>query len=113
MKPIPIPIVCDHGGAASVDWKSVDVAMVNSNTVRCRMMEGVVAPWHVHPESDEMFYVLSGLFCLDTEEGTAEVRAGELLVVPAGTRHRGRADARTALLVVDRIKERKQIRLLL
>src|SRR5476649_712064 len=104
MKPIPISIVCDHEGAASVGWKSVDVAMVNSNTVRCRAMEGVVAPWHVHPESDEMFYVLSGLFYLDTEDGTAEVHPGELLVVPSGTRHRGRADVRTTLLVIDRIK---------
>jgi mannose-6-phosphate isomerase-like protein (cupin superfamily) len=104
MKAIPIPIFSDHEGAASGDWKSVDVAMVNSNTVRCRVMEGVAAPWHVHPESDEMFYVLSGLFHLDTEDGTAEVRVGELLVVPAGTRHRGRADVRTTLLVIDRIK---------
>ena len=104
MKAIPIRAVFDREEGADDDWKSVDVARVNSNTVRCRVMEGVVAPWHVHPESDEMFYVLSGLFYLDTEEGTAEVRAGELLVVPAGARHRGRADVRTALLVVDRIK---------
>jgi quercetin dioxygenase-like cupin family protein len=102
--PLAIPAISDHEGAASVGWKSVDVAMVNSNAVRCRVMEGVVAPWHVHPLSDEMFYVLSGLFHLDTEDGTAEVRAGELLVVPAGTRHRGRADVRTTLLVIDCIK---------
>jgi len=102
--PLPILVLSDHEGAAGVGWKSVDVAMVNSNAVRCRVMEGAVAPWHVHAESDEMFYVLSGLFHLDTEDGTAEVRAGELLVVPAGTRHRGRADVRTTLLVIDCIK---------
>ena len=108
MKPIPIDVpgrvVADPDGAASHAWKSVDVATVNANSVRHRVMEKVVAPWHVHPESDEMFYVLSGLFYLDTEDGTAEVRAGELLVVPAGTRHRGRAGVRTTLLVIDCIE---------
>jgi mannose-6-phosphate isomerase-like protein (cupin superfamily) len=61
------------------------------------------ARWHSHDESDEFFYVLSGLFHLDTDDRTIDVRAGELFVVPAGVRHRGRAEARTTLLVIDRI----------
>ena len=82
-------------------WKSVDVATVNGNTVRLRTMQNFTARWHSHVESDELFYVLSGLFHLDTDERTLDLRAGELFVVPAGVRHRGRAGARTTLLVVD------------
>ena len=84
-------------------WRSVDVATVDGNTVRLRTMQNFTARWHRHGESDELFYVLSGLFHLDTDQRTVDVRAGEFFVVPAGVRHRGRADARTTLLVVDRI----------
>jgi mannose-6-phosphate isomerase-like protein (cupin superfamily) len=85
-------------------FKSVDVATVNGNTVRLRTMQNFTARWHSHIESDELFYVLSGLFHLDTEERTVDLRTGELFVMPAGVRHRGRAGARTTLLVIDRIR---------
>jgi mannose-6-phosphate isomerase-like protein (cupin superfamily) len=85
-------------------WKSVDVATVNGNTVRWRTMQNFTTRWYSHVESDELFYVLSGLLHLDTDERTVDVRAGELFVVPAGVRHRGRAGARTTLLVVDCIR---------
>jgi mannose-6-phosphate isomerase-like protein (cupin superfamily) len=85
-------------------FKSVDVAAVNGNTVRLRTMHKFTARWHSHVESDELFYVLSGLFHLDIGERTVDLRAGELFVVPAGVRHRGRAGARTTLLVVDCIR---------
>jgi mannose-6-phosphate isomerase-like protein (cupin superfamily) len=85
-------------------FKSVDVATVNGNTVRLRTMQNFTARWHSHVDSDELFYVLSGLFHLDTDERTLDLRAGELFVVPAGMRHRGRAGARTTLLVIDCIR---------
>ena len=85
-------------------WQSVDLATVNGNIVRSRTMEKFTARWHTHADSDEFFYVLSGLFYLDTDAGTIEIRAGESFVVPAGVRHRGRAEIRTTLLVVDRIR---------
>ncbi len=85
-------------------WQSVDVATVNGNTVRLRTMQDFTARWHSHGESDELFYVLSGLFHLDTDQRTVDVRAGKLFVVPAGVRHRGRADVRTTLLVIDCIR---------
>ena len=85
-------------------WRSVDVAAVNGNTVRLRTMQDFTAGWHSHDESDELFFVLSGLFHLDTDQRTVDVRAGELFVVPAGVRHRGRADVPTTLLVIDCIR---------
>ena len=89
---------------AQAVWKSVDLATVNGNIVRSRTMEKFTARWHTHVDSDEFFYVLSGLFYLDTDAGTIEIRAGESFVIPAGVRHRGRAEVRTTLLVVDRIR---------
>lgn len=85
-------------------WKSIDVGCVNGNAVRCRVMRDVTADWHVHSDSDELFYVIVGAVSLDTEHGTYPLTAGQLLVVPAGTRHRARVDGRATLLVVDNIR---------
>ena len=82
-------------------WKSIDVATVNGNTVRFRVMESVTANWHRHVHSDELFYVLSGTVHMDTEHGTREIRSGQLFVVPAGTVHRARVTDRATMLVID------------
>ncbi len=69
-----------HGVADA--WKSIDVATVNGNAVRCRIMQDATANWRVHDDSDEPFYVISGAASLDTEHGTHPLAAGQLLVVP-------------------------------
>jgi mannose-6-phosphate isomerase-like protein (cupin superfamily) len=85
-------------------WKSFDVATVNGNAVRFRVMEDRTADWHVHEQSDELFYVVSGSVLMDTEQGTREIRSGELFVVPSGLRHHARVEGRATLLVVDNIR---------
>jgi mannose-6-phosphate isomerase-like protein (cupin superfamily) len=75
-------------------WKSFDVATVNRNTARFRVMENTTANWHVHERSDELFYVVPGTVLIDTEHGAHEVQSGQLFVVPAGTQHRARVEGR-------------------
>jgi mannose-6-phosphate isomerase-like protein (cupin superfamily) len=84
-------------------WKSFDVATVNGNAVRLRVMQDVAAKWHVHESSDELFYVFSGTVSMETEHGTREISAGQLFVVPAGTQHRARVVGRATMLVIDGI----------
>jgi mannose-6-phosphate isomerase-like protein (cupin superfamily) len=84
-------------------WKSFDVATVNGNAARLRVMTDATANWHTHETSDELFHVISGTLQIDTEHGTRVIRAGHLFVVPAGTRHRGRVEGRAIVLVVDGI----------
>ncbi len=98
----PCDLTSVHDGV-TIAWKSLDVASVNGNAVRCRVMQDIAADWHVHEHSDELFYVMSGTVCLDTEHGTHALSAGQLFVVTAGTRHRARVAGRATLLVVDRI----------
>jgi mannose-6-phosphate isomerase-like protein (cupin superfamily) len=102
-----VSAICDieslHLGITD-SWKSIDVATVNGNAVRFRVMENVTANWHVHAHSDELFYVLSGTVYMDTEHGTWEIRSGHLFVVPSGTLHRARVMDRATLLVVDSIR---------
>jgi mannose-6-phosphate isomerase-like protein (cupin superfamily) len=91
---------------AAGPWRSFDLGEVNGNAVRLRVMEDITANWHAHAGSDELFYVMSGTFLMDTEHGTRTIRPGELFVVPAGTRHRGRVEGRATMLVIDGIDAR-------
>jgi mannose-6-phosphate isomerase-like protein (cupin superfamily) len=62
-RPAMTPTVCDLAHlphVALAGWSSHDVATVNGNAVRFRVMEDKTAPWHIHDHSDELFYVLSG-----------------------------------------------------
>ena len=85
-------------------WNSLDLAIVNTNMVRLRVMNNAVAKWHVHDKSDELFYVLSGSVLMDTERGTYSIHAGQLFIVPAGLRHRARVDKHAAMMVIDKIE---------
>ena len=88
---------------ATGPWRSFDLGEVNGNAIRLRVMEDITANWHRHEKSDELFYVMSGTFHMDTEHGTRAIRTGELFVVPAGTLHRGRVEGRATMLVIDGI----------
>ena len=89
--------------AAGVDeaWKSFTLAQVNGQNVRLRVMQDRTAEWHVHADSDEAFFVLSGTFFLDTDNGTQRIDAGQFGVARAGVRHRGRVEGRATMMVID------------
>ena len=59
--------------------------------------------WHQHDDHDEVFLPLSGELLVDFEgDQTRCVGPGEVLVVPAGTRHRPRTEGgEVTLLVID------------
>ena len=44
--------------------------------------------FHVHPNSDELFYVIEGRFQLETRDGLIPVKQGEFIIVPKGIEHR-------------------------
>jgi quercetin dioxygenase-like cupin family protein len=56
---------------------------------------------HVHDGSDELFYVIEGQFCLETEDGLTKVRAGEYVIVPKGVRHRPVVKELTKFLMIE------------
>jgi mannose-6-phosphate isomerase-like protein (cupin superfamily) len=75
---------------------------VNGQNVHLSVMEGPFY-WHLHPDSDETFLVLEGALVIDFDDGSVELRLGQLLTVPAGMRHRTRpAGARSVNLTVEK-----------
>lgn len=57
--------------------------------------------WHRHEDTDEAFLVQSGEVQIEFRDGSATLRAGELLVVPRGVEHRPHADAECHVLLIE------------
>ena len=64
------------------------IGSLNGHILNVVNVENRTLDFHVHEESDELFYVIEGRFFLETDEEKIEVCKGELIIVPKGTRHR-------------------------
>lgn len=83
-QPVSIPrAVADLPGP----WKPRELATVNEAVIRVARLEGEYE-WHEH-RHEELFLCWDGQFRLDIDgRGPVELAPGDLLVVPARTRHR-------------------------
>jgi mannose-6-phosphate isomerase-like protein (cupin superfamily) len=72
-------------------WRPRVIARLNGQEVKLIRVQGVF-PWHLHEKEDEMFLVWRGEFRVEFRDRIVTLKAGELLVVPAGVEHRTAAD---------------------
>ena len=78
-----------------------DLVTANDTIVRIALFEGEF-PWHEH-EEDELFLCWDGSFRIEVEgREPVELSAGELFVVPRGTRHRPVAETAAHALMIER-----------
>lgn len=70
----------------SEPWSPRTVAVMNDYDVRVVKTHGEFT-WHSHPETDELFLVLSGSLTIRMETGEVVLGPGQLHVVPKGVRH--------------------------
>lgn len=98
-------------------WSPRLVAAVNDTHVKVAKIDGAFI-WHSHPNSDELFYLISGKLTLEVEgEGEAgdnqdnsngavpkvvdrvEMRVGDMYVVPRGIPHRPVAENAEIMMI--------------
>ena len=86
-------------------WTPHRIAKFDDHQLILAKIEGEFV-WHDHAEHDEVFLPIAGTLLMDFEGGsTVEVRPGQVLVVPKGTRHRPRTlDGECRLLVLDPVE---------
>ena len=77
------------------------IGNLNENILSVVNVADRTLDFHVHEKSDELFYVVDGLFWLETEDGLTQVREGEFVIVPAGTRHRPVVKELTKFLMIE------------
>ena len=72
----------------SEPWKPMVVAEVGGFLMKVVKLDGAF-PWHVHEGEDELFYCIEGGFRIEQEWAPeAVLRAGDVVTIPAGRRHR-------------------------
>lgn len=64
------------------------VGTLNHQMLNVLQAEDRTLDFHVHEQSDEMFYCIEGEFDIEFEDGQTHLREGDFLIVPKGVKHR-------------------------
>jgi mannose-6-phosphate isomerase-like protein (cupin superfamily) len=86
--------------AFSERWSPKIVAQFSGHDVMVVKARGEFV-WHAHPETDDLFLVLSGNLVIQLRDGEVRLRPGDLYVVPKGVEHRPVAEGEAHLLVIE------------
>lgn len=97
MQPINL---ADKLAQFSEHWSPKIVGAFNGHDIMVVKVLGEFV-WHDHPDTDDLFLVLSGRLTIDLAQGAVTLGPGELYVVPRGVQHRPRADIETHLLLIE------------
>ena len=86
----------------SEQWQPHRLAAVNDQDVKIARIQGEFV-WHAHPDSDELFLVVSGELTLQLRDGDVVVGPNEIYVVPAGVEHCPKAEVETVIVMVEKV----------
>lgn len=81
-------------------WSPGIVARLNDYHVKIARVHGEF-DWHTHPETDELFLVVSGRLVIELPDSRAELGEGDLFVVPKGVRHKPVAEEECRILMLE------------
>lgn len=81
-------------------WSPKVIAALNDYQVKLAKIQGTFVR-HNHPETDELFLVVSGEMILHLDDRQVHLKAGELYVVPKGVYHWPEAQNECHLLLVE------------
>ena len=64
------------------------VGTLNNHMLNVLQAENRTLDFHIHNQSDEMFYCIEGEFDIETEDGLTHLKEGDFVIIPKGTKHR-------------------------
>lgn len=64
------------------------VGTFNDHMLNVLQAENRVLDFHIHENSDEMFYCIEGEFDIEFEDGLTHLCEGDFIIIPKGTKHR-------------------------
>ncbi|KAH7129773.1 RmlC-like cupin domain-containing protein [Dactylonectria estremocensis] len=80
-------------------WSPRLVAAINDHHVKVAKIDGEFI-WHAHPDSEELFYLLSGKLQMEVEgQDPVVMKEGDVFVVPKGVRHRPVAESACTMMI--------------
>ena len=81
-------------------WQPHRVTSLNDYDIKVVKVLGEFV-WHSHPETDELFLVLSGQLTIQLRDGDVELGPNDLFVVPRGVEHCPRAEVETSVVLIE------------
>jgi mannose-6-phosphate isomerase-like protein (cupin superfamily) len=84
----------------SEHWQPRRLASVNDYDVKIVKILGEFT-WHSHPETDELFMVLSGQLVIQLRDADVELGPGDVYVVPRGVEHCPKAEGEVSAIFIE------------
>jgi len=81
-------------------WSPKTIARLNDYHIKLVRLKGDFV-WHRHPDTDEFFLVVEGAMRIDFRDGSVELAAGEMYVVPRGIEHKPFAAQECRVLLIE------------
>jgi mannose-6-phosphate isomerase-like protein (cupin superfamily) len=81
-------------------WAPRTVAVLNDYDVRVVKTRGVFTR-HSHPETDELFLVVSGRLTIRMDSGDVDLGPGQMYVVPRGVPHQPYSASEAQVLLIE------------
>lgn len=84
----------------SEHWQPHRLASINDYDVKVVKIQGEFV-WHSHPDTDELFLVLSGELTIQLRDGDVTLGPNDIYVVPQGVEHCPRAEGEVHALLIE------------
>ncbi len=84
----------------SEHWSPKIIARMNDYHFKLGKLLGDFV-WHGHADTDEVFIVLDGAMRIDFRDGSVDLKAGEMFVVPKGVKHKPFAEKECKIMLVE------------
>ena len=98
--PSPVINFTDKLSQFSELWSPRIIAQMNDYHFKLAKIQGEFI-WHAHPETDEVFIIISGAMQIHLREEIVALSAGEMYVVPKGIEHKPVADQECHILLIE------------
>lgn len=69
-------------------FQYIGVGRINDHMLNIVCVENRTLDFHIHEDSDELFYVIEGQMQIELDDGLVNMDEGDLIIIPKGTRHR-------------------------
>jgi len=64
------------------------VGRLNDHVLSVLQAENRTLDFHIHENSDELFFVIEGSFAIELDDGLVTLDQGDIIIVPKGVNHR-------------------------
>ncbi len=84
-------------------FKYLSVGKLNDHMLNIVQVENRTLDFHVHDQSDEMFYIIEGKMKIEFEDKIIDLEEGDFLIVPKGVVHRPVCKSLVKVLLIEKL----------